>query len=734
MRREGTLSVLTYHRLAGPGQGPPGIVSTTPQGFARQMRWLARSGRAVGLADVLAARTGGAPLRRGAVLVTFDDAYTDFRDVAWPVLRAHGIRPVLFVPTGYPDTDARFWWDRLHAAVLRGPAALRTPLGTLVFTGDDERLTAYRTLREHVKTLPHEDAMALVDDLATQAGVDVDPAARVLGWDALRALGAAGVDLAPHTRTHPRLDRLPDHALREEIAGSIEDLRREAGSSAPAFAYPSGGVSDAAAAMVAEAGIPLAFSTRRGVNDLAAADPLRLDRINVGRRTNVAVLRAQLALPPRGAAAAARPVPPPGQTPVVAYMMSRFPKISETFILTELLAMERRGVRVETYPLLRERATLVHPEAQAVVDRAHYQPAISPAVLASQLHWLRRDPQAYLGALRDVITGTFGSLNFMVGGIGIFPKAAHMARLMQRDGVTHVHCHFATHPAVAGLIIHRLTGLPFSFTGHGSDLHVERRMLPEKVAEAAFVATVSEYNRRLIIDECGGRFADKVHIIRAGVDTSRFDAARGGDRPPQDGPLRIVCVGTLHEVKGQGHLVEACRLLTQRGIPVRCRFIGDGEDREALEARIAEGGLTGSVELLGAATGPEVAAQLRDAHVLVAPSVPTSGGKREGIPVVLMEGMSTGLPVVSSRLSGIPELVVDGVAGLLTEPGDAEAIADALARLHADPELRRRLGEQGRRRVEAEFDVERSIDRLLEHMGATAAAAASGDDVAGMAA
>ena len=396
--------------------------------------------------------------------------------------------------------------------------------------------------------------------------------------------------------------------------------------------------------------------------------------------------------------------------------MSRFPKISETFILTELLAMERRGVRVEVFPLLRERAQLVHPEAQAVVDRAHYLPVLSPAILASQLYWLRHHPRAYLGALRDVARGTLGSANFFVFGLGIFPKVAHAARLMQRAGVTHVHCHFATHPAVAGFIIRRLTGLPYSFTAHGSDLHVERRMLPEKVAEAAFVATVSEYNRRMIVDECAGRFGDKVHIVRAGIDTARFDVARNGDRPPADGPLRIVCVGTLHEVKGQRHLVEACRLLRARGIDIRCRLIGEGEDREALEAQIAAAGLTGRVELAGAATGPEVAAQLRAAHVLVAPSVPTAGGKREGIPVVLMEAMSSGLPVVASDLSGIPELVADGVSGLLTPPGDAAAIADALARLAADPALRARLGAAGRRRIQEEFDVRRSVARLLDEI------------------
>jgi colanic acid/amylovoran biosynthesis glycosyltransferase len=713
------LAVLTYHRIAAdPATAPPGLVSATPQAFRRQMSWLARSGRAVTLDEVLAAQARGTPLRRGAVLVTFDDAYVDFRELAWPVLRANGIRPVLFVPTAYPDSDARFWWDCLYAAVMATSRPLHTALGAFRVNGRASRLRAYRTLRAHVKALAHGEAMRLVDELAEQAGAGAAPDARVLGWDALRELAGDGVDLAPHTRTHPRLDRVGPDAVADEIAGSIADLRREVGHAAPAFAYPAGGVSEEAAAVLMRAGVKLAFTTERGTNDLAAADPLRLGRINIGRRTTLSALRVELALAARRVGGSAdRIAIAAAAPPAVAYVMSRFPKLSETFILTELLAMERSGVRIEVFPLLRERAKLVHPEASAVVERAYYLPALSPSILASQLYWLRHRPRAYLGALWAIARGTFGSVNFFVGGLGIFPKSAHAARLMQRAGVSHVHCHFANHPAVAGFVVRRLTGVPYSFTAHGSDLHVERRMLPEKVAEAAFVVTVSEYNRRLILQECGGRFAEKIHVVRAGVDTRRFDGARNRDRPSQDDPLRIACVGTLHEVKGQRHLVEACRLLRACGIEFRCRLIGDGEDRQALEAQIADAGLTDCVEVAGAATAPEVAAHLRAAHVLVAPSVPTAAGKREGIPVVLMEAMSSGLPVVASDLSGIPELVLDGVTGLLTPPGDPQAIADALARLHADPELRRRLGEQGRRRIEEEFDVQRTVERLLTHIG-----------------
>lgn len=716
------LLVLTYHRIGDPAGAPPGMVSASPRGFERQMRWLGTSGRAVSLDQVLAARAGTTSLPRGAVLVTFDDAYADFRERSWPVLRRHGVPVTLFVPTAFPGRPgAIFWWDRLYAAVASARGSLVTEAGNFRLREGRSRRNAYRHLRDHVKGLPHDAGMAFVDELVARLG-EPPPNGRVLSWDELRALAAEGVTLAPHTRTHPRLDRLAPERLDGEVAGSIADLEAEIGSAPRAFAYPDGGVSPATREAVRSAGIELAFTTARGVAELRGDTRLSLPRLNVSRRTSAATLRARAASPARRprpvhSYAEARPVLGDASAkPAVAYVMSRFPKLSETFILTEILALERRGVCVELYPLLRERARSSHPEAERLAAGAHYVPFLSPAVLASQAYWLRRRPRPYLTALRDVARGTFGSLNFFVGGLAIFPKVAHAARLMESNrNVAHVHCHFSNHPAVAGLVLGRLTGLPYSFTAHGSDLHVERRMLREKVAGAAFVATVSEYNRRLIVSECRGRFADKVHVIRAGIDTTLF--APNGNRQPRSGPLRVVCVGTLHEVKGQEHLVEACRLLVADGTDVTCRLVGNGTDRRMLARRIEESGLAGRVVLAGAATRPEVAAELAWADVLVAPSVPTRSGRREGIPVALMEAMCCGLPVVASDLSGIPELVHDGVTGLLTEPGDTAGIAAALRRLHEDPVLRRRLGSAGRERILAAFDVERSAAQLAGHFG-----------------
>jgi glycosyltransferase involved in cell wall biosynthesis len=398
----------------------------------------------------------------------------------------------------------------------------------------------------------------------------------------------------------------------------------------------------------------------------------------------------------------------------VAYVMSRFPKLTETFILAELEAMDRAGVAIELYPLLRQTGEPVQPAAVRWVARAHYLPFVSVGILKAQWWFLRdgRRRRRYLRAFFDILRETWRSPNFLLGGIGIFPKVTRAAIDMGAAGVDHVHCHFANHPALAGWLIHRLVGIPYSFTAHGSDLHVDRTMLPTKVREAAFVVTISADNRSVIEKTAGEAAEGKVDVIHCGVDPKAFAPS---DRAAA-GPLRIVAVGTLHEVKGQIHLIEACRLLAERGVAVTCRFIGDGPDRAALQARIEQYALGDSVALAGRMTTDAVAAELAAADVLVAPSVPTRGGKREGIPVVLMEAMAAGLPVVASRLSGIPELVTDGVSGLLVPPGDDAALADALASLAADPAVRARLGAAGRETVMRDFDVDRNAAALSDRI------------------
>src|SRR5689334_5580547 len=396
----------------------------------------------------------------------------------------------------------------------------------------------------------------------------------------------------------------------------------------------------------------------------------------------------------------------------VAYIMSRFPKLSETFVLYEMLALQQQGVGVEVFPLINERASVMHEEAKPFAARARYQPMLSWPILKAQWHFLRTQPRAYLGLWWEVLHGAWGSANYVIGGLGILPKAARFAEEMRALGVTHIHAHFANHPTVAALAAHRLTGIPFSFTAHAHDLYVDRHMLRQKVRAAAFVVAISEYNKALIIQHCGEDVRDKIVVIHCGVDTSLF-------RPRQKvpgGPFTIVCVGALEEKKGQTYLVEACRLLKQRNIDFVCHLIGEGQNRADLERQIQQAGLADLVRMEGGRPRAEVLRMLEQADVVALPSIQAKSGKMEGIPVALMEPLACEVPVVSTRISGIPELVEDGVTGLLVPPADPAALADALERLAHDPELGRRMGRAGRAKVLREFDLSDNTAQLANKM------------------
>ncbi len=400
----------------------------------------------------------------------------------------------------------------------------------------------------------------------------------------------------------------------------------------------------------------------------------------------------------------------------VAYIMSRFPKLTETFILYEMLAMQQQGIQVEVYPLLREREEVMHSEAAQFVNVAHFQPFISSPILRANLHFLWKKPFVYLKTLWDLLRANWGSYKFFTGVIGIFPKTVLFAYQMRADNVQHVHAHFASHPAAAGFIIHRLAGIPYSFTAHGSDLHRDRHMLREKVAEAAFVAAISEYNKELIVSECRENYRQKVKVVHCGVDTEVF-RARSHETPYEKGenPFMILCVGTLHEVKGQAYLIEACRQLPERGFDFECHFVGDGPDKKSLIELVEQAGLSDKVRFDGRLTRDEIARLLLDTDVLAAPSVPTRDGRREGIPVVLMEAMGSGVPVIASNLSGIPELVNDQLTGLLVPPRDATSLADAMECYIKYSDLRRRLGRAGRAKVVEEFDLNKNAEKLAQY-------------------
>ncbi len=399
----------------------------------------------------------------------------------------------------------------------------------------------------------------------------------------------------------------------------------------------------------------------------------------------------------------------PRRPRTVAYTMSRFPKITETFILIEMLELERQGVRVEIFPLIREREPVQHADAQRMVERAHFCRLFSRSVLDAQIYWLLRRPRAYLRAWWRAVRGNLESPKFLSRALVVVPKAAYAARRMVELDVDHLHAHYATHPALLAYVVHLLTGIPYSFTVHAHDLYVERPMLGEKVAAASFVVAISEFNRRMLIDLYGATAEERVIVVHCGIDPALF---RPRERREPGELFTIACVASLAGYKGQRYLIDACDVLHQRGVPFQCLLVGEGEDRPHLEAQIRRLGLTDRVRLLGAQPRHNVSELLQQVDALALPSVVMPNGKMEGIPVALMEALAAEIPVVATAISGIPELVRDGETGLLVPERDAAALAEALLRLYTDRDLGRRLASAGRQLVLREFNLEHSVAQL----------------------
>lgn len=392
-----------------------------------------------------------------------------------------------------------------------------------------------------------------------------------------------------------------------------------------------------------------------------------------------------------------------------AVLVSRFPTVSETFVLFEAVELGRQGLPPSVYTLVHERPPFVHPSAAELDRSSNHVKLVSLEVLRAQLHWLRRRPRAYLGAWATAVRANLRSPGFLARALYVVPVSAALARRMEREGVGHIHAHFATHAALAAWVASRLTGIPYSFTAHAHDLYVDRSMLAEKLRDASFARMVSVHNCRLVERLYGPPAARKLRLVNYGIDTRFF---RPGASRTEDGPLRIVVVASLADYKGHEYLLEALHRIRRAGVDFACDLVGEGPLRGDIQRRIARLAIADRVRLLGAQPRDAVRELLDRAHVKVLPSVVTETGKMEGVPNALMEALAMEVPVVTTDISGISELVVDGENGLLVPQRDSGALARALERLARDPELRRRLGAAGRRKVAAEFDLRTNVARL----------------------
>lgn len=397
----------------------------------------------------------------------------------------------------------------------------------------------------------------------------------------------------------------------------------------------------------------------------------------------------------------------------IAYLTGEYPRATDTFIQREVAALRELGIDVKTCSVRETDASHhVGPEQQSEAASTFYvlRAARSvPALLSAHVSLLTAAPGRYLQALKLALIAGAPGLKGLLYQIFYFAEAGVLARHLKTSGVCHLHNHFGNSSCSVAMLTSALSGIPFSYTMHGPAIFFEPMhwRIDLKIARAAFVACISNFCRSQGMIFAGPEHWDKMHIVHCGVHPDLYD------RPSTPSShVRLLFVGRIAAVKGLPVLIEALPELTKRHPGLSLTVIGDGPDRGKIEARVKELGLTDAVVFAGYRSQAEVADALTETDIFVLPSF------AEGVPVVLMEAMAARVPVVATRIAGIPELVEDD-CGTLVAPGDVVALSDAIGKLASDAELRCRLGEAGRTKVVADFDVGKEAERLASVLTAS---------------
>lgn len=404
------------------------------------------------------------------------------------------------------------------------------------------------------------------------------------------------------------------------------------------------------------------------------------------------------------------------KTPKIAYLLDIFPTLSETFILNEILELKKDGLDIATFSLSTPNEGVIHKEAEELAKETYYFDEFSKlsvfkkacSYLYVHLYFFITNPFKYLKALCFAYTIDKHKYIFST-----FRVAAYVAFILRNSKPDHIHAHFAHTASEYAMLTSMLCSIPYSFTVHAHDLFKNIKLLREKVDFATFVLSKTDYNKRFIKEKCRGIDENKIHVIHYGLNLERFAPSEYNGSRKQ--PFTILSVSRLVEKKGHKYLLEACNILTKRGISdFICKIIGDGSLKKDLEELTIKYGLTNIVQFVGAYPSDEVIISLKEADLFVLPCIVAKDGDMDGMPNALIEAMALAKPVISTHISGIPELIKDG-AGILVPPADSESLAQAIEEIYSmEVKGRERMGQRGHEIVEMEFDIERESKKIKE--------------------
>lgn len=386
--------------------------------------------------------------------------------------------------------------------------------------------------------------------------------------------------------------------------------------------------------------------------------------------------------------------------PRIAYVLKVYPRISQTFVLAEILAHERAGLEIDIFSLRRTDDTRFHA-ALAKVQSPVFQIERAGSKASLVLNELREHGQ-YLPNLWDVVQNSNANAEDLL-------QAARLSRAIVDRGIVHMHAHFGTVATVVARLASKITGVSYSFTAHAKDIFheiVEEDVLRKKLADAAGVITVSQFNVSWLQDKYADA-AKRVKLIYNGLDLDEFRFEPEAERPPL-----VLGVGRLVEKKGFAYLLDACALMRSRGIRFRCEVVGGGVLESTLQEQLQKLDLGEHVMLCGPMSQSDVKKKIRQARLLAAPCVHAEDSDRDGLPTILLEAMALGTPCISTPVTGIPEVLRHENTGLMVDERDAAALADACERLLADQNLCDQLTQSGRRLIENKFDIDKNTVKI----------------------
>ena len=395
----------------------------------------------------------------------------------------------------------------------------------------------------------------------------------------------------------------------------------------------------------------------------------------------------------------------------IAYLAPEIPALSATFVYNEIIALQKKGYTVIPISVHVPSSPVTENRVSTLTEQTHYLYKEKGLItLMANLTMLCTAPLRYIKAWCTAFSDALRVRLFTRVGLGLIYRvfmASRVAVILQENKCTHLHANFAHIPTDIGMYAAQLANIPFSFTSHANDIFERGWLLPQKVARSKFAVTISEFNKAYLTSKGGA--SNKIHVVRCGVESKTFTRKTSTPCSP---PYQIGTLGRMVEKKGFDILLRAAVSLRRKDIAFQIIIAGNGPLEKKLKALAHHLDIQSHIQFIGPLPHKDVSAWLKTLDLFVLPCQKDCHGDMDGIPVVLMEAMLTGTPVISTKISGIPELISHKKNGLLVKPQDVTELANAMEKLLSDPALRAITTENGIKRVLQEFDIELNINRL----------------------